>query len=153
MTEPRPGPSAVAPHRILAVIPARLASTRLPRKVLRELDGQPLLAWVVEAAMRVPQLRGQAGNIVIAADSEEVAQLCDACGWPCLMTSPELPSGSDRLFAVSRQLDADIYINIQADEPLLEPAHIQDLLAPFADPNVAVSTLKVRCPAESVARS
>ena len=134
------------PDRILAVIPARLASTRLPRKVLRELNGKPLLAWVVEAALRCPQI----GKVVVAADSNEVAELCAIQGWDCLMTSSELPSGSDRLFAVSRQIDAGIYVNIQADEPLLEPAHIEALLRPFADPAVKVSTLKVRCPEESI---
>jgi 3-deoxy-manno-octulosonate cytidylyltransferase (CMP-KDO synthetase) len=66
------------------------------------------------------------------------------------MTSPELPSGSDRLFAVSREIDADIYINIQADEPLLQPAHIEALLRPFSDSTVPVSTLKVRCPEKSI---
>jgi 3-deoxy-manno-octulosonate cytidylyltransferase (CMP-KDO synthetase) len=135
------------PARILAIIPARLASTRLPRKVLRELNGQPLLAWVVEAALRCPQI----GKVVVAADSEEVAALCAIRGWQCLMTSPDLPSGSDRLFAVSREIDADIYVNIQADEPLLEPAHIEALLRPFANPAVPVTTLKVRCPDESIA--
>ena len=134
------------PSRILAVIPARLASTRLPRKVLRELNGQPLLAWVVEAARRCPQI----GRVVVAADSKEVAELCSIRGWECLMTSPDLPSGSDRLFAVSREIDADIYVNIQADEPLLDPAHIEALLRPFFDPAVPVSTLKVRCPEESI---
>jgi 3-deoxy-manno-octulosonate cytidylyltransferase (CMP-KDO synthetase) len=137
---------SLTPDRILAVIPARLASTRLPRKVLRELNGQPLLAWVVEAALRCPQI----GRVVVAADSEEVADLCAARGWVCLMTSPELPSGSDRLFAVSREIDADIYVNIQADEPLLQPAHIEALLRPFADARVSVSTLKVPCPDESI---
>ena len=88
------------PSRILAVIPARLASTRLPRKVLRELNGQPLLAWVVEAARRCPQI----GRVVVAADSKEVAELCAIRGWECLMTLPDLPSGSDRLFAVSREI-------------------------------------------------
>lgn len=136
----------LAPDRVLAVIPARLASTRLPRKVLRELNGQPLLAWVVEAASRFPQI----GRVVVAADSNEVAELCAIRGWQCLMTSPELPSGSDRLFAVSRQIDADIYINIQADEPLLTESHIEALLRPFADPAVPVSTLKVRCPDHSI---
>lgn len=135
-----------APDRVVAVIPARLASTRLPRKVLRELNGKPLLAWVVEAASRCPQI----GKVVVAADSDEVAELCSIWGWACLMTSPELPSGSDRLFAVSREIDADIYVNIQADEPMLEPAHIEALLRPFADPAVPVSTLKVRCPEESI---
>ena len=143
MSLPPPLPD---PARILAVIPARLASTRLPRKVLRELNGQPLLAWVVEAAQRCPQI----GKVVVAADSEEVAELSSIRGWKCLMTSPELPSGSDRLFAVSREIEADIYVNIQADEPLLEPAHIEALLHPFTDPAVPVSTLKVRCPEESI---
>jgi 3-deoxy-manno-octulosonate cytidylyltransferase (CMP-KDO synthetase) len=136
----------VSPERVLAVIPARLASTRLPRKVLRELNGQPLLAWVVEAALRCHQI----GQVVVAADSNEVAELCSIQGWQCLMTSPELPSGSDRLFAVSHEIDADIYVNIQADEPMLEPAHIEALLRPFANPAVPVSTLKVRCPEHSV---
>jgi len=139
--------AALTPERVLAVIPARLASTRLPRKVLRELNGQPLLAWVVEAALRCPQV----GSVVVAADSDEVAALCAARGWQCLMTSPELPSGSDRLFAVSRMMDAEIYVNIQADEPLLQPSQLEAMLAPFADPAVSVSTLKVRCPEESVA--
>ena len=126
---------SLPPDRILAVIPARLASTRLPRKVLRELNGQPLLAWVVEAALRCPQI----GNVVVAADSNEVAELCSIRGWQCLMTSPELPSGSDRLFAVSHEIDADIYVNIQADEPMLAPEHIEALLRPFDNPQVPVS--------------
>ena len=147
MSYSRPRSLPVAPDRILAVIPARLASTRLPRKVLRELNGQPLLAWVVEAALRCPQI----GKVVVAADSAEVAELCAIHGWPCLMTSPELPSGSDRLFVVSGEIDADIYINIQADEPMLEPRHIEALLRPFADPAVPVSTLKVRCPDRFIA--
>jgi 3-deoxy-manno-octulosonate cytidylyltransferase (CMP-KDO synthetase) len=113
---------------------------------LRELCGRPLLGWVVEAALRCPQL----DEIVVAADSEEVAQLCADRGWRCLMTSPDLPSGSDRLFAVTREISADIYVNIQADEPLLQPAHIEALLTPFARPEVAVTTLKVRCPQESI---
>jgi 3-deoxy-manno-octulosonate cytidylyltransferase (CMP-KDO synthetase) len=133
-------------HRIVAVIPARLASTRLPRKVLREVNGKPLLAWVVEAALRCPQI----SKVVVAADSREVSELCAIQGWECLMTSPELPSGSDRLFAVSREIDADIYVNIQADEPMLEPSHIEALLRPFADRAVKVATLKVRCPDDAV---
>jgi 3-deoxy-manno-octulosonate cytidylyltransferase (CMP-KDO synthetase) len=140
-------PSRDPAPRVLGVIPARLASTRLPRKVLRELCGQPLLAWVVGAALRCPQL----DEIVVAADSDEVAQLCASRQWRCLLTLPDLPSGSDRLFAVAREIPADIYVNIQADEPLLQPAHIEALLAPFARSEVAVTTLKVRCPVSSIA--
>jgi 3-deoxy-manno-octulosonate cytidylyltransferase (CMP-KDO synthetase) len=126
---------------IVGVIPARLASTRLPRKVLRTLAGEPLLAWVYRAATACPEL----DQVIIAADSAEVQQLCLERGWPCLMTSPDLPSGSDRLFAVSRTVPADIYVNIQGDEPMLHPEHITAILAPFAQPHVEVTTLKVRC--------
>jgi len=133
-------------HRILGVIPARLASTRLPRKVLREIAGQPLLAWVYQAAKACPQL----SNVLIAADSPEVQALCHANHWPCVMTSPDLPSGTDRLHAVSQLHDADIYVNIQGDEPLLHPDHITNILAPFANPTVDVSTLKVLCRPEDI---
>ncbi|HEV2577156.1 MAG TPA: 3-deoxy-manno-octulosonate cytidylyltransferase [Acidobacteriaceae bacterium] len=137
----------VSPDRVVAVIPARLASTRLPRKVLREVAGQPLLSWVVRNALRWQEI----GRVVVAADSKEVAELCAARGWECLMTSPELPSGSDRLFAVSREIDADIYINIQADEPLMSDVHIRELLLPFRNPDVGITTLKVACREEDVA--
>jgi 3-deoxy-manno-octulosonate cytidylyltransferase (CMP-KDO synthetase) len=66
------------------------------------------------------------------------------------MTSPELPSGTDRLFAVSQIIDAEIYVNIQGDEPLLQPDHIAALLSPFAKPHVDVTTLKVRCAPENI---
>jgi 3-deoxy-manno-octulosonate cytidylyltransferase (CMP-KDO synthetase) len=136
-----------APLRTLGVIPARLASTRLPRKVLRDLLGEPLLAWVYRAAAACPEL----DEVIVAADSAEVAELCRQRGWRCIFTSPELPSGTDRLFAVSREVDAAIYVNIQGDEPLLQPQHVSALLAPFARPEVEVTTLKVRCAAEDIA--
>jgi 3-deoxy-manno-octulosonate cytidylyltransferase (CMP-KDO synthetase) len=132
--------------RIVGVIPARLASTRLPNKVLREIAGEPLLAWVYRAAKACPLL----DEVVIAADSEEVQALCRQRGWPCVMTSPELPSGTDRLFAVSRTVEAEIYVNVQGDEPLLRPEHIADILSPFALPQVEVATLKVPCTPENL---
>jgi 3-deoxy-manno-octulosonate cytidylyltransferase (CMP-KDO synthetase) len=135
------------PPRVLGVIPARLASTRLPRKVLREVAGQPLLAWVYQAAKACPQFT----DVIIAADSPEVETLCHQRNWPCLMTSPDLPSGTDRLHAVSQQIDADIYVNIQGDEPLLQPTHIAALLAPFAHAHVDATTLKVPCRPEDIA--
>ena len=136
------------PQRILGVIPARLASTRLPRKVLREIAGKPLLAWVVEAARACPQLDG----VLVAADSEEVADLCRRLDIPVELTSPYLPSGTDRLRAVAQLHDADIYVNIQGDEPLLRPEHIADLLRPFAyaQREIDVTTLKVRCIPENI---
>ena len=134
-------------NRTLAVIPARLASTRLPRKVLREIAGRPMLAWVYDAARACPQL----DEVVIATDSEEVSALCEKNGWTFEQTSPDLPSGTDRVHAVAQRRDADIYVNIQADEPTLTTGHISALLAPFAQPHVDVTTLKVLCSAENIA--
>ena len=127
--------------RTLGVIPARLASTRLHRKVLRQIAGRPMLAWVYDAARACPQL----DNLLIATDSDEVAELCHQNGWPVQLTSPDLPSGTDRVHAVAQHIHADIYVNIQGDEPLLKPQHITALLQPFAKPHVEVSTLKVLC--------
>src|SRR5580704_9433681 len=129
------------PATVLGVIPARLASTRLARKVLRSIAGRPMLAWVFEAASACPQL----DSVVIATDSDEVAELCHHSGWPVQLTSPDLPSGTDRVYAIAQQIHADIYVNIQGDEPLLKPQHITALLQPFAKPHVEVSTLKVLC--------
>ena len=132
---------------VLGVIPARLASTRLPRKVLRAIAGRPMLAWVYEAAKKCPQL----DNVLVATDSEEVADLCRRNGWPFQLTSPDLPSGTDRLHAVAQLIHAGIYVNIQGDEPLLRPEHLASLLNPFADERVEVTTLKVACTPENIA--
>jgi 3-deoxy-manno-octulosonate cytidylyltransferase (CMP-KDO synthetase) len=133
-------------NTVLGVIPARLASTRLPGKVLREIAGEPLLAWVVRAARACPEL----DDVLVAVDSPEVASLCAQNDWPFILTAPELLSGTDRLHAVSLIRDADIYVNIQGDEPLLRPEHITALLAPFAHPHVDVTTLKVRCSPDDI---
>jgi len=132
--------------RVLGVIPARLGSTRLARKVLLPIAGEPLLAWVYAAAKACTAL----DDIIIATDNEEVMALCQARNWPAMMTSPDLPSGTDRLHAVSQSIDADIYVNIQGDEPLLRPAHIDDIFRPFAAPHVDVTTLKVRCSPDNI---
>lgn len=133
-------------RKVIGVIPARLASTRLPRKVLRAIAGKPLLFWVHRAASLCPEL----DEIIIASDSDEVDTLCRENNWRFERTSPDLPSGTDRLFAVSQRADADIYINIQGDEPLLHPAHITSLLTPFATAHVDVTTLRVRCRPEDI---
>ena len=131
--------------RIVAVIPARLASTRLPGKVLRPIAGVPMLGWVYRAALACPQLN----QVLIATDSSEVVAYADSEGWPSVMTSPDLPSGTDRVHAVSGLVDADIYVNIQGDEPLIRREHIDALLRPFALAAANVTTLSTPCtPAE-----
>ncbi|WP_334266598.1 3-deoxy-manno-octulosonate cytidylyltransferase [Edaphobacter sp. HDX4] len=139
-------PNGGRPLRIVGVIPARLASTRLPRKILRPIAGRPMLAWVWEAAQACPQL----DELLVATDSEEIVDLCNQNGWRCQLTSPFLASGTDRVHAVSQTVDADVYVNIQGDEPLLKPEHITSLLLPFANPQVEVSTLKVACTPENI---
>jgi 3-deoxy-manno-octulosonate cytidylyltransferase (CMP-KDO synthetase) len=119
----------------------------LARKVLRTIAGRPMLAWVYEAASACPQL----GRVVVATDAEEVAELCQRNGWPFQLTSADLPSGTDRVHAVAQLIPADIYVNIQGDEPLLKPEHLTALLRPFRQEHVEVSTLKVLCSAENIA--
>jgi 3-deoxy-manno-octulosonate cytidylyltransferase (CMP-KDO synthetase) len=130
--------------RVAGVIPARLNSTRLSRKVLREIAGRPMVEWVWRAARE----SGQMDPVLVATDSVEVAAVCRDLGIPVAMTSPECASGSDRVREVAHQVDADIYVNIQGDEPTLTPGFFRPLLALFQRPEVEVSTLAVRCPPE-----
>lgn len=138
-------------NRTVAVIPARLASTRLPRKVLREIAGKPMLAWVYEAAITADVFDA----VIVATDSEEVAVFGRARGWDVRLTSPELPSGTDRVHAIAQQEAADIYVNIQGDEPLLRREHFEALLRPFARPDISekveVSTVMTACTPEKIA--
>ena len=105
-----------------------------------------MLAWVYDAASACPQL----DRVLIATDSDEVAELCHRNQWPVQLTSPDLPSGTDRVHAVARHHHADIYVNIQGDEPLLKTEHLTALLRPFAQQHVEVSTLKVLCTPENI---
>jgi 3-deoxy-manno-octulosonate cytidylyltransferase (CMP-KDO synthetase) len=133
----------------LAVIPARLASTRLPRKVLREIAGKPMLQWIVEAALASPKL----DRVVVATDSDEVMTVAAERGWNAMLTSPDLQSGSDRVHAVSQQIPSEIVVNVQGDEPMLRPEHIEALLAPFdrAGIDAQVTTLWTPCDAAEIA--
>jgi 3-deoxy-manno-octulosonate cytidylyltransferase (CMP-KDO synthetase) len=133
--------------RIAAVIPARLASTRMSRKVLREIAGRPMVEWVWRAA----RASGLMDPVLVATDAEEVAATCRERGIPTVMTSPDCASGSDRVREVARQIDADIYVNIQGDEPTLTADFFPPLLALFDRPEVQVATLAVPCPPHEIA--
>jgi 3-deoxy-manno-octulosonate cytidylyltransferase (CMP-KDO synthetase) len=132
------------------VIPARLASTRLPGKVLRPLAGRPLVAWVYAAARKAPEL----ADVVVATDAVEVMDACRALGIAAVMTSAEHPSGTDRVWEVAQTRAADVYVNVQGDEPFVTPGHIAGLVEPFRrDAATQVSTLCIRAtPAEVDAR-
>ena len=134
--------------RVLGVIPARLASTRLPRKVLREIAGIPLVVHVYRRARLAPAL----GELLVATDAEEVGAACRAHGIPWMMTSPDHPSGTDRLWEVARCHPADVYVNIQGDEPFVTPGHVAGLVQPFVDDAaVQVTTLKILATPEEAA--
>jgi 3-deoxy-manno-octulosonate cytidylyltransferase (CMP-KDO synthetase) len=123
--------------KAIAVIPARLASTRLPRKMLREIAGQPLIGVVYEA-VRSSRLLAE---VIVATDSAEIADVCREHGWQVRMTSTAHRSGTERVQEVSNLVSADVYINVQGDEPLTRAEHIATLLGVMKDPNVHAGTL------------
>lgn len=133
--------------KVLGVIPARLGSARLPRKVLREIAGAPMIAHVFRRARQSELL----SDLLVATDSEEVMATCRAHGIPAVMTSPAHPSGTDRVWEVSRGRMADVYVNIQGDEPLITTGHIRSLVEPFrAHPGTQVTTLKIAATPDEV---
>ncbi|WP_426075444.1 3-deoxy-manno-octulosonate cytidylyltransferase [Janthinobacterium sp. PSPC3-1] len=124
--------------RLAIVIPARYASTRLPGKPLADILGKPMVQHVYERALEVPGV----DTVVIATDDQRVVDAVRGFGGRCVMTSPDHPSGTDRLAEVMRTVDADIYINLQGDEPLVRPADIALLADGMrADSAVQVGTL------------
>lgn len=122
------------------VIPARLGSTRLPRKVLREVGGRPVVRHVWEAA-----LQSGAEEVVIATDSAEVLDACASFGARAQMTSPQHASGTDRVNEIARAAGwpaAAIVVNLQGDEPLMPPALIREVAGLLAsDPQAHIASL------------
>lgn len=121
----------------IAVIPARLASTRLPRKMLREIAGKPLVGVVYEAVRACSLL----ADVVVATDSDEILQVCNRNGWKAQMTSPEHRSGTERVHEISGRIAADVYVNVQGDEPLVRAEQIATLLKVMENPDAAVGTV------------
>ncbi len=127
--------------RIALIVPARLASTRFPRKLLHPIQGKPLILWTAH------RLRLQAPDIPLwfAVGDQELADVLKAEGFQYVMTDPDLPSGTDRLAAANEVIKAETVINVQADEPLTSRAHIQQLLeATITHKDCAMATLAIR---------
>jgi 3-deoxy-manno-octulosonate cytidylyltransferase (CMP-KDO synthetase) len=120
--------------KAIAIIPARLASTRLPRKLLREIAGKPLIGLVYEAVRSSPLL----ADVIIATDSEEIMDVCRKAGWKAQITSSAHRSGTERVHEVSKSVVADVYVNVQGDEPLIRAEHIATLLEVMQNPSVKV---------------
>ena len=134
------------PFSAIAVIPARLGSTRLSRKVLRDIAGKPMVQRVYEAAKTCALLQ----DVIIATDADEVMQLAEANGWKVQLTSSSHRSGTDRVNEVAQRVPADVYVNIQGDLPLLRPEQVEALLKPMQRPEVMVSTVKTPCKLEEI---
>ena len=121
----------------IGVIPARLESSRFPKKILADLNGKPLVAHTVENAMKAKKL----DKILLAIDSEETQSALEKYNFDIIMTSKDHVSGTDRVAEViDRISEARIIINIQADEPLIDPKIIDSLVDSFKDNNVQMST-------------
>jgi len=132
--------------KAIAIIPARLASTRLPQKMLRPIAGQTLIARVYAGVRSSPLL----DDVIVATDSEEIMQVCRQHGWNARMTSAAHRSGTERVREISDLVAADVYINVQGDEPLTRSAHIAALIDLMKDANVQVGTLKTPASAEDI---
>lgn len=132
--------------KAIAVIPARLASTRLERKALRDIAGLPMIGHVYRGVCASPRLDG----VIIATDSQEIVDVCNKHGWHARMTSAQHRSGTERVHEISSVAAADVYLNVQGDEPLTRPEHIASLLDVMDDPEVQVGTLKTPCGVEDI---
>jgi len=121
------------------VIPARYASQRLPGKPLLRATGKYLVQHVYERACQA-----QAGQVLVATDDPRIVAAVESFGGRVVLTRPDHPSGTDRVAEVARHLDADVILNLQGDEPLIEPATL-DLLAQLLeqDPDADMATLAV----------
>src|SRR5262245_65724598 len=128
------------PPVTVAIIPARYRSTRLPGKALAEIAGRPMVWHVAERARRA---RGIA-RVIVATDDARIRDAVSSAGVEVAMTSPDHPSGTDRLAEVARGLDADVLLNVQGDLPLLDPAMVEGLAARMtAQPALAMADLAV----------
>ena len=123
--------------KALAVIPARYASSRLPGKPLIPLAGKPMIQHVWERACRAENI----SRVLVATDDDRILQAVRGFGGEAVMTRPDHPSGTARVAEVAAHAGADIVINIQGDEPLLDPAAISSLLPPFDEQSVSLATL------------
>ncbi len=126
--------------RTLVLIPARMAATRLPGKPLLDIGGLPMIVHVLRRAQAA-----QIGRVAVATDTPEIAEVVRSHGGEAVMTRPDHPSGSDRIYEALGTLDphgqAEIVVNLQGDFPTILPENIRSVLAPLADPAVDIATL------------
>jgi 3-deoxy-manno-octulosonate cytidylyltransferase (CMP-KDO synthetase) len=123
---------------VIGVIPARYKSTRFPGKPLADILGKPMFYHVYQAANKASLLT----QVVVATDSDIIASACDTHDVPYIMTSDSHPTGTDRVAEVAQKLEADLYVNIQGDEPMIAPSTIDAAVHPLLDdPDIQVTNL------------
>ena len=141
--------AAPTPDNTIVLIPARMASTRLPGKPFADICGEPMIVRVWQRACAA-----NIGPVLVAAAEQEIVDCVKSAGGDAMLTDPDLPSGSDRIAAALQSTDATgkyrYIINLQGDLPLIEPASIRACLMPLADPSVQIATLtaEIEDPAE-----
>jgi 3-deoxy-manno-octulosonate cytidylyltransferase (CMP-KDO synthetase) len=124
-------------EKVVAIIPARYASTRLPGKPLIEIAGEAMILHVVRRARLAPSI----DRVIVATDDQRVLQTVIDAGEEATMTSPDHPTGTDRLAEVAAKVDAEVIVNVQGDEPLIEPATIEAAIRPLLeDRSLVMST-------------
>ena len=124
--------------KIIGVIPARYQSSRFPGKPLADILGKPMIWWVYQQCLKVREL----DEVYVATDDERIFNTCTQLGIRVIMTSDQHRSGTDRLGEVANRIEANVYVNIQGDEPLIEPQMISDLIGVFADESVYYGSLR-----------
>lgn len=113
---------------ILCVIPSRIGSTRLPRKPLLEIQGKPMIQWTYENAARCNAMT----KVVVATDSEEIADIIDKIGGEVVITSSDIPNGSLRAATVADMYpEMEVIVNLQGDEPFIKPRMLEQLVKPY----------------------
>lgn len=127
--------------KIIGVIPARYQSSRFPGKPLADICGKPMIWWVYRQCLKVEDFDA----VYVATDDEKIFDTCTALGIQVVMTSDTHRTGTDRIGEVARKIPADLIVNIQGDEPLLEPDTIKAAIAPFyTNPALQISNLMTK---------
>lgn len=135
--------------KIIGVIPARYKSSRFPGKPLADIAGKPMIYWVYQQCKKVEDF----DEVYVATDDELIFKTCKELGVEVVMTSDTHRTGTDRIGEVARKIPADLIVNIQGDEPLIEPETIRQAILPFYDnPDLQISNLmtKIKDPVDVV---
>lgn len=127
--------------KIIGVIPARYASSRFPGKPLADICGKPMIWWVYNQCKKVSDF----DEVYIATDDQRIADAADKYGMKCVLTSDKHKTGTDRIGEVAEKIPADLYVNIQGDEPMIEPETIRAAITPFySNPDLQITNLMTK---------